>query len=616
MNFMKPTILAAPLHRSAFQVRKPLLATRLVAAFMLFSIALVVASPLLAIAQVSPTPMPGSPTPTPAVLGTLGPNGQPELQSLVFAGNLADLRWPNFPDYHGQAAAFYGASGYALAWTDAGHPTPQAIAMIQVFKNANLQGLNPEDYDASRWDARVAKLAPATPNPAASDLVHFDLAMTVCAMRYLSDLSIGRVNPNHAKFGPEVAGKKYDLADFLRTQILPASDVNAAVAQVEPHYAGYERAEIALAAYEKLAAQGDGAPVPPVQKGIRPGGDYPGMPQLVARLHLLGDLPATTVIPADQTAYNGDVVAAVKHFQRRHGLESDGVLGKGTIVDLNVPLSVRVQELQFALERYRWIPPAFSQPPIVVNLPQFILRTMRRSGAPFLTMPVVVGKAYRKQTPVFTGNMQYVIFRPYWNVPPSIQQAELVPKLRADRGYLASHGFEVVDGEQVVTDGTVSNEVFDELREGRLSIRQKPGPKNSLGLVKFIFPNSYNVYLHSTPAPELFARARRDFSHGCIRVQNPLALAVWVLRDDPNWNEAKIAAAMNGDQTIQVNLAKPIPVLIVYTTAVVEPDGEVRFFDDIYHYDTMLQQQLAAGYPYPQSSVPAAVNHDTAENPY
>ena len=274
-------------------------------------------------------------------------------------------------------------------------------------------------------------------------------------------------------------------------------------------------------------------------KGIHPGGDYAGMPQLVARLHLLGDLPASITIAPGQTNYSGDVVGAVKVFQRRHGLKTDGVLGKGTIADLNVPLSQRVEQLQFALERNRWIPPAFAQPPIVVNLPQFILRTMRRQPAPFLTMPVVVGKAYRKQTPVFTGNMQYVIFRPYWNVPTSIEEAELVPKISRDRNYLASHGFEVVDGEDVVTDGVVSDAVLEQLREGQLSIRQKPGPKNALGLVKFIFPNSYNVYLHSTPEPELFSRARRDFSHGCIRVQNPLALAVWVLRDNPEWNEEK-----------------------------------------------------------------------------
>ena len=155
--------------------------------------------------------------------------------------------------------------------------------------------------------------------------------------------------------------------------------------------------------------------------------------------------------------------------------------------------------------------------------------------------------------------MRYLIFRPYWDVPPSIQRAELVPKTSHDRDYLASHGFEVVDRDgTVVTDGTISDDVLDQLRSGELQIRQKPGPTNALGLVKFIFPNHYNVYLHSTPEPALFNRARRDFSHGCIRVQDPLALAAWVLRDRPEWTVDKIQAAMNGDQTVQVNLAHPI----------------------------------------------------------
>jgi murein L,D-transpeptidase YcbB/YkuD len=264
-----------------------------------------------------------------------------------------------------------------------------------------------------------------------------------------------------------------------------------------------------------------------------------------------------------------------------------------------VPLNQRVKQLQYALERYRWIPPDFPQPPIIVNIPEFRLRTMRRQPAPFLSMRVVVGKAYDHETPVFADYMRYVVFRPYWEVPMSFQFAELVPKIRRDRNYLEDHGFEVttIDG-TVVTDGPVSDDVLSQLRSGSLSIRQKPGPKNALGLAKFIFPNRYNVYLHSTPAPELFLKARRDFSHGCIRVQNPAALAAWVLRDKPEWTLDKINAAMNGDETIEVNLDKPIPVLILYSTAVVEPDGEVRFFRDIYKYDSAMEQALASGYPY------------------
>jgi len=601
---------------------------------MAIAVIMAIAAPALfsrpALANDSNTPTPNaapslansSIIPTPNAAPTLGANGQPELQALANAGKLTDLRWPNFSDYQGQVSIFYAPGGYALAWSSGGTATPQALAMIEAFRHADVKGLSPEDYDASRWAARIAKLAPANSSPAATDEVHFDLAMTVCAMRFLSDLSIGRVNPNHVKFSQDTGTKKYDLADFLREQMINASDVNPVIASVEPHYAGYQRAITALAAYSKLAAQGDGTPLPMVQKGIHPGGNYAGVPQLVARLRQLDDLLPTTLKPDGQTQYAGVLVDAVKQFQLRHGLQPDGILGKGTVVDLNTPLSQRVQQIQFALERYRWIPPAFDQPPIIVNLPQFVLRTMRRQRAPFLTMRVVVGKAYRKQTPVFTGNMQYVIFRPYWNVPASIQQAELVPKISRDPNYLASHGFEVVAGNQVVTDGAVSRDILSQLRAGSLSIRQKPGPKNALGLVKFIFPNSYDVYLHDSPEHELFSRARRDFSHGCIRVEEPAALAAWVLRDDPNWNPEKIAAAMNGDQTIQVNLPKPIPVLILYSTAVVEPSGEMMFFNDIYHDDTALQEQLANGYPYPEPSTTEASrllndqSHSTTEKPY
>jgi murein L,D-transpeptidase YcbB/YkuD len=185
----------------------------------------------------------------------------------------------------------------------------------------------------------------------------------------------------------------------------------------------------------------------------------------------------------------------------------------------------------------------------------------------------------------------------------SIQFAEMVPKISRDPNYLADHGFEVTtrDG-TVVADDAVSDDVLSKLRSGSLAIRQKPGPKNALGLVKFIFPNRYDVYLHSTPEPALFLKARRDFSHGCIRVQDPVGLAAWVLRDKPGWTEDKIRAVMNGDQTLEVPLDRPIPVLILYTTAVVEPDGEVHFFRDIYGYDSAIDKALAKGYPYRSQS--------------
>jgi murein L,D-transpeptidase YcbB/YkuD len=544
-------------------------------------------------AQASVTPAAlASATPVPQALGELG--------NLIAAKNLSELHWPNFANLQPEIAKFYALGTNSLAWSHDGAPTPQALAMIQLFKQASLKGLNPEDYDASRWDARLVALAPPNPHPADTVLAHFDLELTVCAARYLSALHIGRVSPQHFKFGLAVGpANNSDLAEVLRNQVVPAVDVSAVVASVEPHYDGYARDETALAAYLKLAAQGDGPPLPVPVKSVHPGDSYSGIAPLVSRLRQLGDLAPDASTPADSPVYQGAVVDGVKHFQRRHGLQPDGVLGKETVAQLNVPLNQRVKQLQYALERYRWIPPDFPQPPIIVNIPEFRLRTMRRQPAPFLSMRVVVGKAYDHETPVFADYMRYVVFRPYWEVPMSIQFAELVPKIRRDRNYLEDHGFEVttIDG-TVVTDGPVSDDVLSQLRSGSLSIRQKPGPKNALGLAKFIFPNRYNVYLHSTPAPELFLKARRDFSHGCIRVQNPAALAAWVLRDKPEWTLDKINAAMNGDETIEVNLDKPIPVLILYSTAVVEPDGEVRFFRDIYKYDSAMEQALASGYPY------------------
>src|ERR1700730_5382383 len=347
--------------------------------------------------------------------------------------------------------------------------------MIRLFKEAAQKGLNPEDYDASRWDGRLATLAASDSHPSDSVLAHFDLALTVCAERYLSALRIGRVDPKHFNFDLEAEPKRYDLAEFLRSKVIQAREVGAMIASVEPQYEGYQRAEGSLAAYLKLAAQGDGTPLPLPVKSLHPGDTYSEMTPLVSRLRQLGDLASDAAAPAGTTIYQGAVVDAVKHFQQRHGLQPDGVLGKETITQLNVPLSQRVKQLQFTLERYRWIPENFPLPPIIVNLPEFPLRTTRRQPAPFLDMRVIVGKAYGHQTPVFADYMRYLIFRPYWEVPLSIQFAELVPKIRKDPNYLADHGFEVVTSSgMVVTDGAVSDDILSKLRLGSLTIRQKP----------------------------------------------------------------------------------------------------------------------------------------------
>ena len=330
--------------------------------------------------------------------------------------------------------------------------------------------------------------------------------------------------------------ERFDLPSFLQQRLLHSADVKAALEEMEPPYEGYRQTEQALQRYIVLAHEDHGGLLPLTKKPIDPGGQYPAITQLAGLLRRLGDLPENAQLTPESTAYVGSLVDAVKHFQVRHGLDSDGRLGKGTLAELNTPLTDRIRQLQLTLERWRWVPHNFPRPPIVVNIPEFELRALDASYRTEIEMKVVVGKAYHHQTPVFAANMKQVIFRPYWNVPVSIQRAELVPKLDRDSSYLMKNRYEVVTPQgKVVTNGIVDALTLAQLRSGNLRIRQTPGPENALGLVAFMFPNEYDVYLHGTPAMELFAKSRRDFSHGCIRAEKPQELAAWVLRNQPEW---------------------------------------------------------------------------------
>ena len=529
----------------------------------------------------------------------LSAEGQALLHATISSGN-SDLRWPDFSDYSKHVKKFYDSNGDSLWWVKDLEPTTQARQVIALILQASQKGLSADDYDGPRWSDRLAGLKPATRQPAEANAVKFDLALTVCVMRYISDLHIGKVNPKHLDFAFNQESKKYDLADFLKDRVVGAADVAGVLAQVEPPYPGYRRIMQALQTYAELAKNDDGELLPPLTKAIVPGDAYPGVPRLTRLLRLVGDLPADADVSADGTIYDAALVDAVKNFQRRHGRDPNGRIGAQTLADLNVPLSRRVQQMQLALERWRWMPEAYQRAPIIVNIPEFRLRAYDKDFNVAVTMNVVVGNSFGHDTPVFADAMAQVVFRPYWAVPLSIVRSELIPHILKDPNYLTKKGFEIVDSRQkVVGSGIVARDSVNQLRAGKLFIRQIPGPKNSLGLVLFLFPNSYSVYMHDTPAPELFEKSRRDFSHGCIRLEKPAELAAWVLRDNPGWNPERIHAAMNGSATQQVNLAHPIPVLIVYLTVVVLEDGLVHFFDDIYGHDTALQQALAKGYPYP-----------------
>jgi L,D-transpeptidase YcbB len=511
-----------------------------------------------------------------------------------------NLRWPNFSDYQTIVATFYDDRNYEVAWTRDGAPTAASTAFIQQFQDAAAKGLIPEDYDAPRWADRVQALKSKSPDA----ISLFDVAMTVNVMRYISDLRIGRVNPSHFNFEVPVQDKKYDLAEFVSDNAVDANDANAVpklIATVEPDSDDYRKTEAALAHYLDLAKQQTQAneePLPTIAKSVAVGGTYPAVSTLVTRLRLEGDLPAPgDPVPPVPTTFDATLSAAVKSYQHRHGIAEDGTLTAQTIKSLNVPMNLRVAQLQDSLERWRWLPEPYLHARLMVNLPEFVLRGYDPDHKLDFTMRVVVGKVMGEhQTPVFTHMMKYLVFRPYWSVPVDIARKELVPHIEASRGYLASKNFEVTNNKGVVqTDYTAK-----QVAQGAVMVREKPGPKNSLGLVKFIFPNQYDIYLHSTPAVSLFERSRRDFSHGCIRVQKPADLAAWVLEGQGDWDMDKVEEAMNtGPDNRTVSLKTPLPIVIFYLTAIVEEDGQAHFFDDIYGYDEEMQKVFSKGPPYP-----------------
>ena len=319
---------------------------------------------------------------------------------------------------------------------------------------------------------------------------------------------------------------------------------------------------------------------------------YAGVPKLAARLVSLGDLPKDFVVP---DRYQGPLVDGVKLFQKRHGLTPDGVIGKGTFEQLNVPPAARVEQIALTMERLRWTPLMVDKRMLVVNLPEFELRGLEIDGSQVqipLQMNVIVGKALNTQTPMFDEQMRMIEFSPYWNVPPSIARGETVPKLRRDPGYFDRQGFEIVmrSGEVVTVMG---EEQLAAVQRGEARIRQRPGAQNALGDIKFIFPNNDNIYMHHTPSVGLFQRDRRDFSHGCIRVENPVALAQFVLRDEPEWTQEKIREAMENGKSRTIRLKTPLTDVIAYGTAMVtQRGGAIYFYADIYGHDRKLKAAL------------------------
>jgi L,D-transpeptidase YcbB len=512
-----------------------------------------------------------------------------------------EMAWPELPDVAPTLKELYDAEPDHLFWFNGTQPLPGVAGVVRGLAMADEQGLRRADYDADRLLEEWVGLRSGAPvEPAQRAL--FDLALSANVARLVAAVQHGRVDPATLRWGYATVPRSLDRAKVLR-DLRGSGDLGRLLGKLQPPFAHYARAKTTLARYKKMAAA-EPPLVPELAKGqkIEPGKPWAGVAPLAARLRALGDLRAEpAAAPAASDLYQGALVEAVKSFQRRHGLEPDGVIGRDTVAALDVSVAQRVRQIELAMERMRWLPDMSERPSVFVNLPLFRLwASDPKTGEEPVRMNVVVGKSMEHKTPIFLDQMEYVIFRPYWNPPYSITVKEIVPHARRDPGYLARENMEIVasgdDGAEALpaTDQNLSG-----VLAGRLRLRQKPGPRNSLGLAKFIFPNADNIYMHGTPAPQLFARARRDFSHGCIRLEDPARLAEWVLRDQPEWTRAKIDAAMHGERPTRVNLKQPLSVVLFYDTVHVNSEGVVFFVNDIYGDDRQLDAVLGQGYPYP-----------------
>jgi len=516
------------------------------------------------------------------------------VQALVASARHPWARWPDFARHVDVVKRLYDQRAGALLWSD-GIPLPSAArAAIAQLLAASDHGLDPRDYDAATLDSlsRRLELSPT----GMAERARFDVLLTVDLVRYLDDLRLGRLHPNPLSAAGDAPPA--DLAGFIAGAVAGdrASDSLAGlVAALEPQFAQYRDLRALLARYRTLAADSTLVPLP-AGPPVHPGEPYAALAKLRHTLIALGDLALDSAgAPGD--LYEGATAAAVRRFQQRHALEPDGILGRQTREALNTPLAHRVEQIELALERLRWVPPIGGRRFLVVNIPAFQLLAFEpeAAGGPSLTMRVVVGRALDQRTPVLLEELRYVEFRPYWNVPRSILVKEIIPRLQRDPGYLSANQMEIVGAKDRVVGDEVTPAVLARLQGGELRVRQRPGPANALGLVKFVFPNAADVYMHGTPQTELFARARRDFSHGCIRLEEPTALAQWVLDDRTEWSPERIDSALAGPGTTRVLLVRPMPVLVFYTTAVARADGSASFYSDVYKLDRKLVEALRAG---------------------
>jgi murein L,D-transpeptidase YcbB/YkuD len=473
---------------------------------------------------------------------------------------------------------FYRLRNGVPAWTDRG----RAAAALAMLRSAPDHGLTPEAYGEAEL-ARLHEALQHNPNDdqRAARAAVFDLRMTAALLSLGRDVAVGHPRPEltarHWKTRRQTPNLPVTLADERRT------DLGAWLNALEPPHPEYRALQQALLNLRDRQRHG-GWPVVRA-RSLAAGETDAAVVALRQRLIASGELPSSEGDAADPSVYDDRLREAVRSFQFHNGLSETGIAEAATLAAMNVPLDARIRQIELNLERWRRMPDDFGPRHVFVNIPSYRL-VAREDNKPVLTLKVVVGKP-GNETPIFSSSMTTVVFSPYWNIPESILTSETAPAIEKDPNYLTKNSLEVLrvrgSGAAPVDPTTVDWSNAAEVR--KLAVRQRPGPRNALGHVKFLLPNSYNVYLHDTPSVRLFARGGRAFSHGCVRVDAPERLAQYVLRDAAAWDDARIDRAMQAGVEQQVRLEETIPVHIVYFTAWVDDGGGLHFGPDIYKYD-------------------------------
>jgi murein L,D-transpeptidase YcbB/YkuD len=494
-------------------------------------------------------------------------------------------------------AGIFEERQFAPAWAN----STRLDHLIAALRDMELDGLNPADYHYATLQALRSELRSAT-GLEATEQADLELLATDAMALALFHLHGGKVDPVKLSTQWNYPSRPSRTADAreLLVRALDTGRIVETFIEVRPEHVWYRRGREQLREYRRIAANG-GWPELPEGPALKPGVTDPRVPVLRRRLEVTGDLGVARVTEPD--LFDPSLELAVKRFQARHGMTPDGAVGAATRAAMNVPVGARIDQLRVNLERGRWVLHEIKGEFVLVDVAGFDVAYFR-DNEPIWTSKVVVGRPYR-ETPVFKSEITYVVLNPTWTIPPGILAKDTLPAIKRDPGYLARHRIRVIDGNgQEVSPSSVD---WSRYRNSvPYQLRQDPGPDNSLGLVKIMFPNPYLVYLHDSPAKSLYDRDERAFSSGCIRVARPFELTELLLNDPVQWNAEAIESVIKSGQTRTVNLAKPVPVLILYWTAQPTPDGQIMFRNDVYGRDASTLAALDSDFRLPPVEMPAA----------